>query len=469
MSDDPNLFWENIQVHLVCAALAPSPAAHLSEMADFAVRFVSSHKKSGAPGFSQELAFCANFFIFLNAALRIRNARKAPAILSGMSKKFAGLDHNDFSLPKLVFHGQIFGGCMFEGQNLGNFYASHVTKCQPQDPTLWQKLGLMIACCNEEPEEKCMQLFCSSVINHPDIAKLREWQSDWVEKKRDHFHSHKLSEALADASKAAAGPTSHHAPGRLHESSQSAHRSSQTDFDAQARDMYTQICLESNARAKQKLLAQLVKMTLNWSKRELVSQGRTSASLLLGCLGRDLYAQISIEIHKRAKHCTVWPSVFHPFLEDDGRWAVVDMDGISLSDITELYGLFKAADVADRIKIVSDWNDDLDLSFSRIPELCDRLDDLKRSFQQLFWPSLSADGAEGPFHLMHSGIWNEWDSQGPIRSLGIIPRLVEEVLQCCRSMRQKALELLYSSAVAAETAEAKELLAALYRRIHDTV
>jgi hypothetical protein len=451
LSSDPNFFWQSIQVHLVCAALSPSPAAHLNEMADLAVQFVNSHKKTGAGGFSQELAFCANFFIFLNAALRIRNVRKTPAILPGISKKFTV----DCSLPQLVFHGQIFGGCVLEGLNLGNFYASHITKIAAHDPKLWQKLGLMIACCNEEPEEICMQLFCSSVINHADVAKLREWQNSWVESKRDSFHSHKLSDALADAAKVVPA--------------QSAHRLSQTDFEAQARDMYTQICLESNACAKQKLLAHLAKMTLNWSKKELLSTSRAPASRLLQCLVRDVYTQINIEIHKRAKHSIVWPNVFHPFLEDDGRWGFVDLNGISLCDVAELYGLFKAADVADKIKIVIDWNEDLDPSFSRIPELGDRLEDLKRSFQQLFWPCLSAADVDSPFHLMHSGVWNEWDSQGPMRSLNIIPLLVDEALQCCRSVRQKALELLYCSPDSAETVEFKELLAALYRRVHDTV
>ncbi len=437
------MFWQSIQVHLVCAAFSPSPAAHLNDMADMTVQFASSHKKSSAAGFSQELAFCANFFIFLNAALRIRNVRKAPAVLPGMSKKFTV----DCSLPQLVFHGQIFGGCMLEGHNLGNFYASHITKIAPQDPKLWQKLGLMIACCNEEPEEKCMQLFCSSVINHPDVAKLREWQSGWVENKRDSFHSHKLSDALADAAKMAPAQS----------------------FEAQAREMYTQICLESNAPAKQKLLAQLAKMTVNWSKKELQSKSRMPVRHLLEFLGRDIYSQISDEIHKRANHFIVWPNVFHPFVTDDGRWGFFDLNGISLSDVAELYGLFKAADVAAKIKVVSDWNEDLDQNLYRIPELGDRLEDLKHSFQQLFWPSLSVDDADGPFHLMHSGIWNEWDAQGPIRSLNIIPLLVEDALQCCRSLRQKALELLYCSADSSETVESKELLAGLYRTVHDTV
>lgn len=445
----------------MCAALSRSPEGHLVELTDLLVRFVQRHEKAqDTEKFSQALAFCTHFCTFLNAALRIRNDVHKPAICSGMSKKFTGLHAPNlvkapsFSLPKLVFNGQIFGGCMHDGKLMGNFYASYLTENDPEkkDPKLWQKIGLMIACCcGEEPEEKCMQQFCSSVINHPDIINLRKWQSEWVGMKRDSFDSLKLSNALTEAAKLA---------GRrdLRDSDQGEKT---TTFESLARDLFTQIGLESNERARQELMAQLATITLNWSKNQLETakkqlKGQASASRLLECLKLD-------------PPSIVLPNIFHPFLEDEIRWSFLDISGISLSDVAELYGLFKATEVTEKIQSVMGFYDGLDVSCAAIPNLLARLDELKHAFQQLFWPPLPANDVIGPFHLMQKGIWNEWQLHAPIRSLNVIPLLVHDVVACCRALRQKALHLLYTSPPSAETVESKKLIAVLYRRVHDTV
>jgi hypothetical protein len=56
-----------------------------------------------------------------------------------------------------------------------------------------------------------------------------------------------------------------------------------------------------------------------------------------------------------------------------------------------------------------------------------------------------------------------------MRHLHIVPLLVEEALLCCRQLRNTLLQLLLAGAAAAETSDAKIMMAELYRRIHDTV
>ena len=440
---------------LVCAALSEEPDALLRELTDLILRFVDENKKSQggkATGFNQELAFCAHFLMFLNAALRARNATAPhkPKIFPDMGRKFFGLDpHQRYnpSLSILVFNGQIFGGCSL----LHNFYASHRTQGpQPDDdPKLWQKLGLMIACCSEEPEEKCMQLFGDSVIDHPDLSKLRAWQSAWVTTKRDRLEPHKLSDALVDAAERELRAS---LQGQGYSMEASAHRSAQKVLEHRVQHLHQQIGLEqTSAASKQKLLGQLAGITLEWAKKELdhftkqkEMKGRASASRLLERL--------------RFLTSDFWPA--------NGSWGFDDLDFISLSDASELYGLFKALDVTQKIENVD--NHDFSLSSAAIPTLLDHLDELKLSFQQIFWPSLSHMRLR-VFESMQHGVWNEWGKQNPIRRHNIIPLLVEELLVCCSNVRRKAMQLLLASGSAAQALADKKLLADLYRRVHDTV
>ena len=451
---DPVFFWQNIQVLLVCAALSEDPDHLLRELADLVVGFIDDHKKTQEQGFSQELAFCAHFSMFLNAALRARNAAASQKkIFPEMGRKFTGLNTNQsFSLPILVFNGQIFGGCNFEALKLGHFYASHYAQ-RPHpddDPELWQKLGLMIACCSEEPEEKCMQLFCDSAAlrGHPDMAKLRKWQSVWVTKKGfDHFDSFKLSDALADAAERELRDSRTYSRNMA----ESDHRKAQQVLEYRSQHLHQQIGLEqTNPSSKQKLLEQLAGITLEWAKKELEYQNMQN---------RAQSAPVS-SLLQSLKRLTsdFWP--------DSGTWGFQHMHS-SLSDILELYGLFKALEVTQKIKNVGNCYGDLSLSCAGIPNLLLCLDELKLSFQQLFWPA--ASDAILPALSMQRGVWNEWGKQNPMRLHSIIPRLVEELLGCCRDVRQKALELLLASGPSAETPDSKKLLAGLYRRVHDTV
>jgi hypothetical protein len=161
----------------------------------------------------------------------------------------------------------------------------------------------------------------------------------------------------------------------------------------------------------------------------------------------------------------VWPDIFLPFLEVDRRWgfsrsAGISLAGISLADVAELYGLFKAAEVTDKIKIISD------LQFFDIDSVLYHTEDLKHSFQQLFWPLLS-DNMSGTFESMECGLWCSWQSQGPMQSFKVVPQLVSEVLDCCRNLRFKALEACCTLPFG--EVERKKRLTALYRRVHDIV
>jgi hypothetical protein len=455
-----NVFWQSIQVHLLCAAFSPSPEEHLKSLMDFVVSFVHRHKKTSSDaGVRQELAFCANFSMFLNAALRIRNVQKMPPqppIFPAMSKKLTGLDPStSLSLQKMVFSGQVFGGC----GDYGNFYASHSIENSQEDPKLWQKLGLMIACCGEEPEETCMQRFCDSVIDHPDIGKLRKWQHAWVNSKRDHFHSHRLTAALTAS---AAGSAIH------------------TEFEMfkhKARDMYTQIGLELDNSEKRRLLVQLAKFTLEWAKKELPkAHGQASKRHMLECLKRPIY-----------DHHLCGGKIFTPFLEEGdsnyGHWSFSD-SGISLSEVAELYGLFKAAEASDYIDFVSEQSDELkrgDPATCSVAarNLLDLLLHLKRCFQECFWPPLSpghvalsaGEVSKHPFYLMQTGLWNEWTAAGPMRACNIIPQLLEDILGCCSALREISLDLLVMQPHPDAPVDQSFMreIAALFRRVHDTV
>ena len=451
--DSNATFWQNIQAYLLCAALSPSPEDNLKALLGFVVDFVHRHKKTSSDvGASQELAFCANFSVFLNAAIRIRNYQKMPhpPIFLDVSKKFTGMHPaTSMSLQKLVFSGQVLGGCV----PYGNFYASHSIANSLEHPKLWQKLGLMIACCGDEPEETCIQRFCDSVIDHPDIAKLRKWQHAWVNSKRDHFDPLLLTAALTAS---AAG---------------SDDRTIHTEFGAfkhRARDMYTQIGLEHDGSEKRRLLVQLAKYTLEWARVELL---KAPKHLLLECLKRKVYDDD-----------LCGGRIFTPFVEpgdgDYGHWSFSDMGEISLSDVAELYGLFKAAEVTDIIKIVSDRSGELKQGD---PATCsvvisDWLVRLQRCFQECFWPPLSdgdvalsaGEASKYPFYMMRRGLWNEWTAAGPVISFSIIPRLVEDVLGCCSTLRQITLDQL-AHAVAPVDQQSMQLIAALFRKVHDTL
>lgn len=409
-------FFSDVQLLLVCAALSESPEAALKQLADRSVAFVDRHKKpqDQSPACGQELAFCAHLCMFLNAVLRARNAgmSQKPKIFPEMSRKFTGLDprSNPFSLPTLVFKGQIFGGCMLEDRNimLGNFYASHITQApQPDDcPKLWQKLGLMIACCAEKPEETCMQEFCDLVSDHSDLPKLRKWMSVWVTWKLDPFHAHKLSEAqlaLVAQRQLALG-----AQRQAHNSAESAHREVQRQLEYDVRDLQHQIDIErSNHESKKKLLEALARVTLDWAKRELEHArqseggGRTAASRLLECL--------------RGMQSKFWP--------ENGDWVSEDVQLIGLSDLSELYGLHQALVVAQKVKNIGVLHADLATTSSVVPRLIAALHELQVSFQQIFWPELSV------FHLMKRGVWNEWSKCSP-SPLTTIPLFCIKSISC---------------------------------------